>query len=104
MSSTTSRWISRSWSKASASCVKLTLPSIEFSIGTKPSSITPLDTASSTSGTLGNGISSRSARSTCERSAWSVNDPNGPNNPMVEWVEESRDGGLMGQEATRGIC
>ena len=36
MSSTTSRWISRSWSKASASWVKLTMPSIEFSIGTKP--------------------------------------------------------------------
>ena len=33
MSSTTSRWISRSWSNASASWVKLTVPSMEFSIG-----------------------------------------------------------------------
>ena len=41
MSSTTSRTISSSWSKASASSVKLTMPSIEFSIGTNPASASP---------------------------------------------------------------
>jgi hypothetical protein len=52
MSITISRWISRSWSKANASCVKLTIPSIEFSIGTTPTSTSPCSTASSTSGTV----------------------------------------------------
>ena len=41
MSITTSRTISRSWSNASASWVKLTIPSIEFSIGTRPKSTSP---------------------------------------------------------------
>ena len=41
MSSTTSRGMIRSWSNASASCVKLTMPSIEFSIGTKPTPTSP---------------------------------------------------------------
>ena len=36
MSSTTSRWMTSSWSNANASSVKFTMPSIEFSIGTNP--------------------------------------------------------------------
>ena len=41
MSSTTSRWINSSWLNASSSCVKLTVPSIEFSIATNPKSTSP---------------------------------------------------------------
>ena len=36
MSSTTSRWMSSSWLNASSSWVRLTVPSIEFSIGDEP--------------------------------------------------------------------
>ena len=36
MSSTTSRWMSRSWLNASSSWLRLTVPSIEFSIGHEP--------------------------------------------------------------------
>ena len=39
MPSSTSRWMSRSCSKASASMVTLTVPSIEFSMATKPRSM-----------------------------------------------------------------
>ena len=42
---TTSRWISRSISKASVSSVRLTVPSIAFSIGTNPISTVPSATA-----------------------------------------------------------
>jgi hypothetical protein len=46
----TSRWISRSCSNTSVSRVTETDPSIEFSIGTTPSSCFPPSTAASTSG------------------------------------------------------
>ena len=59
MSSTTSRVMIRSWSNASASSVKLTMPSIEFSIGTKPTPIWPAVTASRMSGTDRYATSSR---------------------------------------------
>ncbi len=46
---TTSRSMSRSDSKAKVSMVTLTEPSMAFSIGAKPRSISPLSTAASTS-------------------------------------------------------
>src|SRR5215211_7053303 len=54
---------------------------MEFSIGTTPQSTSPLATASSTSGTDGKATSSSPARSGCDRTACSVNVPNGPKNP-----------------------
>ena len=45
----TSRWMNRSVSKASASRVAVTDPSIMFSIATRPKSTSPLLTAFSTS-------------------------------------------------------
>ena len=41
MSSTTSRWMSRSWLNASSSWVRFTAPSIEFSMATNPRSTSP---------------------------------------------------------------
>jgi hypothetical protein len=83
MSSTTSRVISRSWSNASASRVKLTMPSIEFSIGTNPASTCPEVTASSTSGTVRWATSSRPTRSGWVRNACSVKVPNGPKKAIL---------------------
>ena len=48
MSITTSRWMWRSTSRISPSMVALTVPSMAFSIGTKPRSTSPCATASST--------------------------------------------------------
>ena len=60
------------------------MPSIEFSIGTKPKSTSPAVTASSTSGTVRIGDElAASARSGWVRSACSVNVPNGPKNPTL---------------------
>ena len=81
MSSTTSRWISRSWLNANSSCVRLTVPSIEFSMATKPRSTSPVSTASSTSGMVRNSTCSAAARSGCDFSACSVNVPSGPRKP-----------------------
>ena len=41
MSSTTSRWMSSSWLNANSSWVRLTVPSIEFSMATNPRSTSP---------------------------------------------------------------
>src|SRR3954447_9874123 len=80
-SSTTSRWMRSWWLKASASWARRTVPSIAFSIGTKPTSTTPASTARSTSGMV-----ARSTRSAAARSAWlsnacSVKVPGGPRKP-----------------------
>ena len=53
-------------------------PSIMFSIGTTPPSASPRSTAAMTSGTDGYAVRSPAARSSCERSASSVNVPAGP--------------------------
>src|SRR5829696_8985000 len=80
-SSTTSRWIRRSWLKASASCANRTVPSMAFSIGTKPTSTTPASTARSTCGMVARSTSSAEARSAWLRRACSVNVPGGPRKP-----------------------
>jgi hypothetical protein len=50
MSSTTSRWMSSEWLNTNSSWVRFTMPSIEFSMATKPYATSPDSTASSTSG------------------------------------------------------
>ncbi len=82
MPSSTSRWISRSCSKASASIVTLTVPSIEFSMPTNPRSMSPLSAAASTSAMVAIGTSSSAARSASPRRACSVKVPSGPRKPM----------------------
>ena len=82
MPSSTSRWISRSCSKASASIVTLTVPSIEFSMPTNPRSMSPLSAAAKTSAMVAIGTSSSEARSASPRRACSVNVPSGPRKPM----------------------
>ena len=82
MPSSTSRWISRSCSKASASIVTLTVPSIEFSMPTNPRSMSPLSAAARTSAMVAIGTSSSAARSASPRRACSVNVPSGPRKPM----------------------
>src|SRR3954462_2323281 len=82
MSSTTSRWINKSWLNASSSCVRLTIPSMEFSIATNPKSTSPASTASSTSGIVRYSRCSATARSGCDFKACSVNVPSGPRKPI----------------------
>ena len=77
----TSRWISRSMSNASVSRVTVTVPSMEFSIGTSPTSISPRSTAVSTSGTVRNGTVVSAARSGWLSSASSAKVPRGPRYP-----------------------
>ena len=62
--------------------MKFTVPSMEFSMGTKPASTVPAATASRTSGTERNGTNSDATRSACVSKACSVKVPNGPKNPM----------------------
>src|SRR3546814_373579 len=81
MPSTTSRWMSRSYSRASASMFTVTVPSMEFSMATKPRSVSPLSTAASTSAKVPIGTSSWLARSGCDRRACSVKVPSGPRKP-----------------------
>ncbi len=76
-----SRRMSRSVSNASVSSVTVTVPSIEFSIGTSPMSASPRSIALITSGTERRGFSSWSARSGWVRTASSANVPCGPRNP-----------------------
>ena len=80
-SMTTSRWMSRSWLKMRPSWVRLTVPSIEFSMATKPTSTVPSATACSTAAMETSGTSSPAARSGSLSSACSVNVPSGPRNP-----------------------
>ena len=95
MEITTSRWMSRSASKARVSWVMLTLPSIEFSIAAKPRSTWPATTWRNTSGMDGAGRRSRPARSGWVYSACSVKVPRGPRYARVE-----RSGGA--RSATTG--
>ena len=64
--------------------MRLTTPSMAFSIGTTPQSTSPVSTASSTSGTVTKSTSSAAARSAWVRTACSVNVPNGPKKPTRE--------------------
>ena len=82
MSSTTSRWISRSWSKASASWVKLTMPSIEFSIGDE----TEVDLARSR---RRRARRARSGTGTCSAAARSVRVVNACSRERAERSEEA---------------
>src|SRR4051794_26949569 len=75
---TISRWISRSWSNARASIDALTVPSMAFSMATKPRSTSPRSVTASTSGMDATGTSSPCARSSWLRRASSVNVPRGP--------------------------
>ena len=77
----TSRWMSRSVSNANVSSVTVTVPSIEFSIGTSPISTSPRSTAVRTSGTVRNGTAVCAARSGWLSSASSANVPRGPRYP-----------------------
>ncbi len=72
---TTSRWIRRSVSNAKVSRVTLTVPSIEFSMGTKPRAMPPSTVAESTSEIEAMGSSSPPARSAWDNRACSVKVP-----------------------------
>src|SRR5688572_24330974 len=75
---TTSRRINKSRSKANVSSVKLTVPSMAFSIGTKPRSASPSATVCSTSGIDAIGRNCPCTRSDCVNKACSVKVPAGP--------------------------
>src|SRR5687768_6290405 len=75
---TTSRRINKSRSKANVSSVRLTVPSMAFSIGTNPTSASPSATACSTSGIDTVGRNCPCARSVCVNKACSVKVPAGP--------------------------
>ncbi len=79
---TTSRWMSRSDSKASVSMVTLTEPSMAFSMGTKPRSTSPASTARQHVGDRrqGDHLAARPGRAACS-SACSVKVPTGPRKP-----------------------
>src|SRR3954447_9540215 len=77
----TSRWMSRSVSKANVSSVADTEPSMEFSSGTNPRSTSPASTAEITCGTERIGTASPAARSGCVPNASSANVPRGPRYP-----------------------
>ena len=82
MPRTTSRWMSRSCSKARASMVTLTVPSMEFSMATKPRSTSPASTVASTSAMVPIGHQlGRAARSGWVSRACSVKVPSGPRKP-----------------------
>ena len=78
MSITTSRWTWRSTSWMSPSMVALTVPSMAFSMGTKPSSTSPSATASRTAVMEPSGVRSAPARSRWVRSASWVKVAGGP--------------------------
>ena len=75
---TTSRWISRSASKASVSWVTLTLPSMEFSMAANPWQTSPSVTRRSTSGMEVASTWSSATRSGWVNRACSVKVPAGP--------------------------
>src|SRR5688572_6336986 len=79
---TTSRWMRRSCSKARASIDALTVPSMAFSMATKPRSTSPASVTASTSEIDGSGTSSARARSGSLSSASSVKVPKGPRKAM----------------------
>ena len=96
---TTSRVMRRSDSKARVSRVTLTVPSIEFSTGTKPTSTSPASVAARTSLIDAIGTRSPAARSFWVSSACSVNVPGGPRNPTrgrvpgsTAWADIERAG------------
>ena len=90
---TTSRWMSRSASNAKVSSVTFTLPSMAFSIGTKPRSMASEEVAAITSEIEPSDRRSPAARSGWVSSACSVNVPAGPRNPMIGPDRAAASGG-----------